>query len=220
MRETELYPPVKAFLETRGYEVKAEIGACDVMAVKVGAAPLVVELKTGFSLTLIHQAIARQRMTDNVYIAVAEGRGRAFQQSMKRMRMLCRRLGLGIMTVASERDSVRVRLDPAPFVPRRFTRGKAALLKEFDARRGDPNSGGMRGQRVTAYRQDALLVARHLEEIGSAKGAHVARATGVSRATRIMADDHYGWFLRVERGVYDLTDAGRKALRDLNAVAA
>jgi hypothetical protein len=29
-----------------------------------------------------------------------------------------------------------------------------------------------------------------------------------------MADNHYGWFDRVARGVFDLTPAGRKGLAD------
>lgn len=32
LRETDLYPPVKLFLEAQGFEVKAEIGAADVVA--------------------------------------------------------------------------------------------------------------------------------------------------------------------------------------------
>ena len=49
---------------------------------------------------------------------------------------------------------------------------------------------------------------------GPTKGAEVARATGVPNATRIMADDHYGWFERVERGVYGLTPKGMGALEE------
>ena len=33
-RETDLYPPIKAFLEDQGYVVKAEVGAADVVAVR------------------------------------------------------------------------------------------------------------------------------------------------------------------------------------------
>lgn len=73
MRETELYAPVKAFLEGQGYEVKAEVGAVDVMACRAGDPPLVVELKTGFSLSLVHQAVARQAVTDAVYICAPAG---------------------------------------------------------------------------------------------------------------------------------------------------
>jgi hypothetical protein len=35
VRESDLYPPVKAFLEAQGYEVKGEIGGCDACASSV-----------------------------------------------------------------------------------------------------------------------------------------------------------------------------------------
>jgi hypothetical protein len=33
-----------------------------------------------------------------------------------------------------------------------------------------------------------------------------------------MRDDHYGWFTRVTRGVYGLTQAGQKGLADYGDV--
>ncbi len=69
-KETELYAPVKSFLEGQGYEVKGEIGACDVVGVRKNDDPVIVELKTAFSLSLFHQGITRLSMTDDVYIAV------------------------------------------------------------------------------------------------------------------------------------------------------
>ncbi len=45
MREADLYPPLKAYLEAQGYEVKAEIGDCDLLARRGGEPPVVVELK-------------------------------------------------------------------------------------------------------------------------------------------------------------------------------
>jgi hypothetical protein len=78
MRETDLYPPIKQFLEQQGYAVKAEVGPADVVAVRGDEPPVIVELKTGFALSLFHQAIERQTVTDAVYIAVrAEPRWRA-----------------------------------------------------------------------------------------------------------------------------------------------
>ena len=46
---------------------------------------------------------------------------------------------------------------------------------------------------------------------GKSKGAVVAKATGVARATTMMRDNHYGWFEKIEVGVYGLSDAGRAA---------
>ena len=102
-------------------------------------------------------------------------------------------------------------VDPKPYQPRRTAWRKTRLLREFAKREGDPNTGGTRGGIVTAYRQDALKCAAHLAKEGPSKGATVARETGVEKATRMMALNHYGWFQRVEKGIYDVTEAGRRA---------
>lgn len=212
-RETDLYPPVKAFLCAQGYEVKAEIGALDVMAVRGDEAPVIVELKTGFALSLFHQAVDRLAITENVYICVPRGKGRAFAKALKDNTALCRRLGLGLLSVRLRDGFVEAHCDPAPCRPVKSARRKARLLREFQRRVGDPNSGGQtRVGLVTAYRQDAISCARYLLENGATKGAIVASATGVSTATRIMAADHYGWFERVATGVYALTAKGREGL--------
>ena len=70
MRETDLYPPIKAYLEAQGYVVKGEIGDCDLLAVRGDEEPVAVELKLTFSLALVMQGVARQRMFDDVYLAV------------------------------------------------------------------------------------------------------------------------------------------------------
>jgi len=211
--ETELYLPVKAFLKAQGYEVKAEVGAADIVACRNKEEPVIVELKTGFTLSLFHQAIDRQAITDLVYVAIARGSGRRFQGALKNNLKLARRLGLGLMTVRLSDGFVEVHADPGPYSPRKQKPRKQRLLKEFARRVGDPNLGGStRVTLVTAYRQDAILCARHLAQSGPSRGADVAKATGVARATRMMADDHYGWFERVERGIYALSPKGREAL--------
>ncbi|WP_295313206.1 DUF2161 family putative PD-(D/E)XK-type phosphodiesterase [Roseobacter sp.] len=212
-RETDLYPPVKAFLEDQGYTVKAEVGAVDVMAVRGGEPPVIVELKLGFSLALFHQCVARLSSSDDVYMAVARQPGKRFARALKENKALARRLGLGLITVRVKDGLVEVHCDPGPFAPRRSARRRDALLREFARRSGDPNEGGQtRAGLVTAYRQDALKLALFLYEAGASKGSDVARETGVARATRIMADDHYGWFERVEKGIYGLRPAGAQAV--------
>ncbi|ASP35694.1 DUF2161 domain-containing phosphodiesterase [Labrenzia sp. VG12] len=216
--ETELYAPVKTFLEGQGYEVKAEVGAADLVACRGDEEPVIVELKTGFTLSLFHQAIDRQAITDLVYVAVARGKGKRFLGALKSNLKLARRLGLGLITVRLPDGHVEVHHDPAPFTPRKSKPRKTRMLREFARRVGDPNTGGStRVTLVTAYRQDAIRCAEHLAESGPSRGADVAKATGVVRATRMMADDHYGWFERLERGVYGLTPKGREALPEISA---
>jgi hypothetical protein len=211
--ETALYAPVKALLEARGFAVKAEIGAADVVGVRDGDI-VIVELKRAFSLALLRQAVARQALTDAVYVAVPRPATRAGRAALRENVKLCRRLGLGVLLVAPGTGHVEALCDPGPYRPRAAPRRRTALLREFENRRGDPNCGGATGKRMTAYRQDALLCAAHLAAQGPAKAAAVAAATAVTRARRIMADNHYGWFAREARGVYALTDPGAAALRD------
>ncbi|WP_370400620.1 DUF2161 domain-containing phosphodiesterase [Sulfitobacter sp. JB4-11] len=212
-RETDLYPPIKQFLEDQGYVVKAEVGAADVVAVRGSEPPVVVELKLGFSLALFHQCVARLKVAEDVYLAVARQPGKRFQKALKDNTTLARRLGLGLITVRLSDALVEVHCDPGPYAPRKSKKRTAALLREFARRQGDPNNGGQtRAGLVTAYRQDALKVAVYLYEAGASKGADVARETGVPAATRMMRDDHYGWFEKVEKGVYGLTPSGAEAV--------
>lgn len=218
-RETDLYPAIKDLFERQGYVVKSEVGAADVVALRGGEDPVIVELKLALSLTLFHQAVARQSMTDDVYIAVEHKAGKRFARSLKQSIMLARRLGIGVITVRQKDSLVQVHCDPAPYQPRKSKKRQSLLLREFANRIGDPNRGGQARQGlVTAYRQDALKVALYLFEAGSSRGADVARATSVEKATRIMRDNHYDWFERIDTGVYGLTPVGAAAVNEADGV--
>ena len=215
MYETELYAPVKAYLENQGFQVKGEVNGCDVVALRGDEPPLIVELKTRFSLPLVLQGIERQRLTDNVYLAVPPFRARGLRR--KEALALCRRLGLGLLIVrpASARK-VDPLLDPAQYQPRKRKPALGRLLREFELRVGDPNTGGAtRRKIITAYRQDALRCAGYLGEHGPTRAAKVASETGVPRAGKILLKDYYGWFERppeTPRGVYALTPKGEQAV--------
>jgi len=212
-RETDLYPPIKAFLEDQGYVVKSEVGAADVVALRGAEPPVVVELKLGFSLALFHQCLARLKVTDDVYLAVARAPGKRFAKALNDNTAMARRLGLGLITVRLSDALVEVHCDPGPYAPRKSAKRQKQLLREFARRQGDPNDGGQtRAGLVTAYRQDALKLALYLFEVGASKGADVARETEVAVATRMMRDNHYGWFEKVDKGVYGLTPAGAEAV--------
>ena len=220
IRETELYEPVKALLEGQGYVVKGEVGEADIVAVREGDDHVIVEVKTGLSLALYHQGIARQKLSDDVYLAVPRGKGRQFKASLKNNKVLCRRLGLGLITVRLRDGYTEVHLDPAPYVPRQSKRRKGRLLREFSRLVGDPNTGGqVRVGIVTAYRHDALRCVGALRD-GPLKASAVAAASGVEVARRVMSDNHYGWFERVERGIYALSPKGEAAVEEYAAVLA
>ncbi len=218
--ETSLYGPVKTFLEIQGYQVKGEIRSCDLVARRGDEPPVVVELKAALSLELLLQGIDRLALTDRVYLAVPAPR-RPSAVLDRRFHKLLRRTGLGLLLVharagdagAGDAGMVEAVLDPEPYKPRRDTGKLGRLLREFQRRVGDPNSGGStRVKLVTAYRQECLRIAWLLSTQGPQKPARLRLVADAPHAGRILLDDVYGWFERVARGVYGLTPAGVAAL--------
>ncbi len=218
LREAALYAPVKEFLERQGYEVKGEVRGCDLVALRRDEPPVIVELKLRFGLPLVLQGIDRLALTDRVYLAVPrpEGRRRAGAITADRaeIRRLCRRLGLGLLLIGHGGRVVEILEEPVPYRPRRAKSRALRLVDEFSRRVGDANIGGAAGvPLVTAYRQDALRCARALARFGPMRVTVLREATGVPRAARILQRNVYGWFVRLERGTYTLTEAGGLALR-------
>jgi hypothetical protein len=209
--ESDLYAPVKALLEGQGYVVKGEVRGCDVVGVRGAEPPVVVELKRAFGLGLVLQGVDRLALTDLVYLAVG-----AWPKQMKNVRKLCRRLGLGFIVVAGTKADVV--LDPAPYKPRPNKRKAGRMLGEHARRVGDPNLGGqaMRAPLMTAYRQEALRCAALLAANGPMKVATLRASGEVPKAARILQDDVYGWFERVERGVYGLSPKGKLGLESFD----
>lgn len=219
MAESDLYRPIKQFLEAQGYAVKGEIGPCDVVAMRGDEGPVIVELKERLSLTLVLQGVQRLTVSEAVYVAFRVGKGQSasWRADGKRVVSLLRRLGLGLLTVSSRGRVVPV-LDPAPYRPRRSQRRRARLVKEFAERVGDPEVGGSASaRRLTAYRQDALRCARELAAAGVLKASVLRDRTGVERAGPILRDNHYGWFERVEVGHYALSPEGERGLAQWSA---
>lgn len=213
MLEVDLYAPVKAFLERQGYVVKAEVRHCDVVGVRGDEPPVVVELKRGFGMDLLLQGVDRLTMTDAVYLAVA-----AWPKRLAEVRKLCRRVGLGLMIVRG--GKVEVLLDPLPYRPRKDNRRTGLLLREHTRRAGDPNRGGSsRVPIVTAYRQEALRCATLIDAHGPMTLPALRTAGPAPNAAKILQRDVYGWFRRVARGTYGLSDTGQTSLARFGRVA-
>jgi hypothetical protein len=210
--ETALYLPVKRFLEKLGFAVKGEIGGCDLVALSDGDPPIVVigELKLSFNLELVLQAVDRAGAADEVWLAARmsiKGKGR---ESDARYRNLCRRLGFGMLGVTARGD-VEVLVKPPTAAPRRDPRKRSRLVAEHQRRIGDPALGGStRAPIMTAYRQQALACACALSA-GPQKVRDLRK--DIPDAGKILLHNVYGWFDRAERGVYELTEAGRAALK-------
>lgn len=209
--ETTLYPPVKRFLESLGFEVKGEVCGCDVVALDKGVATSVIiaELKLTFTLDLLLQAVDRLPACDDVWLAVRASRRGRGRESDSRVRKLCRLLGFGLLAV-SARSNVEVIVEPVPWRPRRDPKRRSRIVEEHRKRRGDPAIGGStRRPIMTAYRQQALDCARALAAAPSRP--RDLKAT-MPDAAKILQRNVYGWFERIERGRYGLTALGSAEL--------
>lgn len=209
--ETALYLPIKGFLEAAGYSVKGEIAGCDLVGLSPDEPPVVVicELKLSFNLELILQAVDRAAASDEVWIAArvsAKGKGR---ESDGRYRNLCRRLGFGMLSVA-DNGTVDVIVSPQALMPRKNPRKRSRLVTEHKKRKGDPAIGGStRSPIMTAYRQQALACAAALQA-GPLRPRDLKAIT--PSAATILRGNVYGWFERIDHGVYGLTATGVEAL--------
>ena len=215
MKESDLYLPLKRFLESQNYEVKGEVQNCDVLAVRGEEVPVVVELKLSFNLNVVLQAVERLSLTPKVYIGIPRRCGilnRRRRQIIKLLRML----GLGLVAVDPdlETGSVEVLLDPGEYKPRKSKRRQERLLGEFMRRVGDPNLGGTEKRKgiMTAYRQRAVAIGRFLDKDGPTKASCIAETLREPKARDILYRDVYGWFERESFGVCKLSPRGKREI--------
>jgi hypothetical protein len=218
MRESDLYAPIRDWLIQRDYQPKAEVEDMDIMALK-GDTLLVVELKNTLNLEVILQAVDRQRLADIVYIGVPKKGKVLFTKRWRLLVHLLKRLELGLLLVSFMEgySYVEEAVEPTPFDRNRSRatakKRKARALTEYHKRLGDQNIGGVsKTKLMTAYRENALLIAYHLSKQGPLTPKKL-RALGTGpKTTEILYHNFYGWFSSVKRGVYALTEEGSKAL--------
>jgi len=215
MKESDLYLPLKRFLESQNYEVKGEVQDCDVLAVRGDEVPVVIELKLSFNLNVALQAVERLSLTPKVYIGIPRRCG-VLNKRRRPIIKLLRMLGLGLVAVDPDLNtgSVEVLLDPGEYKPRKSKRRQERLLGEFMRRVGDPNLGGTEKRRgiMTAYRQRALAIGWLLQKNGPTKASLVAQTLREPKARDILYRDVYGWFDRESLGVYKLSPRGKQEI--------
>ncbi len=208
MLETELSAPVKAYLEAHGYQVNCEVKDCDIVATK-GDDLIIVELKTSVNLTLLVQATKRQSISDSVYVAVPAPtkRNRQWRGTLTVLKKL--EIGLLLVSEGAMGMFVSKQFDPMAYQKKKNSRNRRAVLTEVADRSGDYNVGGStKTALMTAYRENAIFIACCLSKLGPSS-PKILRGLGTGdKTTSILSANHYGWFQRVEKGIYELTDQG------------
>ena len=211
--ESDLYAPVSAYLEMLGYEVNGEINSCDIVAMKADEM-LVVELKKTLNLEVILQATERQKIAESVYVAVQKPKNIYKNKKFKRICHLLRRLEIGLMLVTIKGNEQKVEVFQ---VAETFDRIKSRQMNqrkrkqvetEFTKRKSKTTGGVTKTKITTAYREEAVSIARAIEVNGTSAPKNLV-FLGISRQRiqSILSGNYYGWFERVDKGIYQTTQA-------------
>ena len=214
-KETDLYEPIRAFLEEEGYQVQAEVKGCDIAAVKDGQL-VIVELKKAFNLKLVYQGLERQSLTEQVFVAIPRPKKGQREKAWKDMLKLLKRLELGLLTVAldSPLHTVDVVLEPSDSIAWKNRKKREKVQAELEQRQVDGNVGGMTRRKImTAFREKSIRLACMLEREGQISTASL-RERGLEDYIGIFVKNYDKWFKRVEKGVYALSEKGREALEN------
>lgn len=216
IRESDLYQPISEYLSNQGYTVRAEVNHCDITAVK-GENLVVIELKRGFNATLLMQAADRQKITDSVYVALPYPQQGIRSKKWQKIKHLLRRLELGLILISFHTNhfDVEIVFHPIPFDRKKKKNKRIAILQEMKGRSGDYNQGGsVQRKLVTAYREEAIHIACCLEKHGPLTPREL-RALGTGSKTQsILYNNHYGWFERIGRSVYELKESAKTEMSD------
>jgi hypothetical protein len=216
LKESDLYLPIKKYLEHQGYQVNAEVVHCDVTARK-GDEFIIIELKVKFGISLLIQAVERQRITDSVYVAIPVPPGKTLPPNYKGIKLLLRRLEIGLILVhfLKKKTKAEVAFHPDRYEAKKNYRRQRAVIRELNGRIKDFNTGGAASsvERITAYKQNAIQIAVYLEFLKKATPA-ILREKGTGPKTQdILNKNHYGWYERIARGLYRLHPMGREAIK-------
>lgn len=220
LQEVDLYNPIEKIFVHEGYEVYGEVKDCDMAAVKDGDL-VIIELKLNLSVDLLIQAAKRQRLTDDVYIAIPKPKHRLNSKQWTDKCHLVRRLELGLIVVSfpGNRAKAEILFHPTPF-NRRQSKGKSKLkrkrlMKEVEGRSANFNIGGSNQTKImTAYKENCIQIACYLEHFGELSPKALAEMGTGSKTSSILIKNYYGWFERVRRGIYILNEKGKKEIKE------
>ncbi|MCL2235145.1 MAG: DUF2161 family putative PD-(D/E)XK-type phosphodiesterase [Defluviitaleaceae bacterium] len=211
-KETDMYQPLKAHFQGLGFDVKGEVKGLDIALVRDGQI-WGVEMKKGFTVTLLYQALSRQKATNAVFVAIPR---HVFMGRRGHILHILESLSLGLVTVAMDSPALLVDVHLMPNVKGRNTKASKSLLAEFAGRNFDDNVGGSSGRKLlTASKERSLQIACALEKLGQAAPSVLVSDFGCNaHAGQILYQNAYGWFVRVSKGVYALSEEGKAALDD------
>ncbi len=211
--EKDMYPILKDFFETKGYKVNAEVKDCDIVITKDDYLA-VVEMKLKLNITLVHQALKRLDITNNVFMAVQRPKKQHLKEKNK-MKKLARRLNIGLIFVdpLSINNSIEIVVEPTEESKPKNTKKTRAIQKEIEGRRFDSNMGGVTNTEVlTAYRDMNIKLACICETYTVISPKFLKENFGIEKTYPILYNNFYKYFVMFGKGDFGLSDEGQEML--------
>ena len=214
--EFELYEPVKDFFENLGYSVMGEVKNCDIVAKKDDDI-IICEIKKSFNITLVYQLMVRQSLSSFVYAVIPRPKKGAKGRSWRNMLKLCKKLDFGLITVAIDSPVrlVEVIAEPEGSISSKNSKKEKSLKKEISLRTGDYNRGGVNRRKImTAYRERSIELLCMADKLGSLTLNSLREFGYDKKEYSIIYKNYYSWFKKEGKGVYSLSDEGKKILEN------
>lgn len=216
MTESDLFEPVKRMFEGLGFAVNAEVKDCDVTAID-GDRLVIIELKKNLSVTLLAQGLKRQRCGADVYVAVPKPKNYSPKKLRDVFSVLKKlELGLILVTVRGEYSFAEIIFEPKEYrKPQKNTKKRNEILKEIDGRTVDVNVGGVTGKKIaTAYTEKCINIACILDKYGPLSPKEIRARGGDEKCRNIMVSNVFGWFEKLGKALYGITNNGRLGLME------
>lgn len=218
--ESDLYKPIQKHFTQLGYEVYGEVNDCDITALKDNEL-IIIELKLRLNVDLLIQATKRQKLTNQVYIAIPKPNYSLFSRKWKDLCHLIRRLELGLIIVTFLKSSTRmdIAITPKPFDRKKSMqqnkKKREKLLKEMEGRHVSHNIGGSNQTKImTAYKENCIQIAYYLENYGPLSPKALREMGTGDKTLPILNNNYYGWYERIERGKYMISDKGMSEIKE------
>ncbi|MGM0903721.1 MAG: DUF2161 domain-containing phosphodiesterase [Bacillota bacterium] len=220
LQEVDLYKPIQKYFVREGFKVYGEVRDCDIAAVKDDDL-VIIELKLTLSVDLLIQAAKRQKLSDQVYIAIPRPKGRLNSRQWADKCHLVKRLELGLIVVSFSGNTARAEIlfHPTAMNRRQIKaqnkRKRITLMKEIEGRSSDFNVGGSsRTKIMTAYKENCIQIACYLEQFGSLSPKSLVEMGTGKKTSSILTKNYYGWFERIKRGTYIISDKGKAEVKE------
>jgi len=215
--EADMYKPVKDFFTGLGYNVNGEVLGIDVCMQKDGVLT-VIELKKSLNMTLLCQAVDRQSITSQVYIAVPRPRYPTNRENTI-IRRIVKKLDIGLIYVKLPENTIEIIHFPPVELKNPSKKRAQKVTKELSGRSVDVNKGGQTRKPIaTAYRERAVRVACALERGGALTVKELRVDYNCDKDTSsIVQNNFHGWFEKVKDGKtirYGLSAKGIEMLLD------